>query len=146
MVSALELAKYILKESSKDLSNLELQKTLYFTEIDYIKKFNKHLISDDFEAWQYGPVAREVYVEYRNYGANSIDRPEKETLSEKLTKEELEIINQAIEKCNKESYWNLVEKSHKKDGAWNRSFKEDKKEIISKDLIKEEANLDECQR
>ncbi|WP_104721381.1 Panacea domain-containing protein [Helicobacter mesocricetorum] len=139
MVSALELAKYILKVSDKDLSNLELQKTLYFTELDYIKEFDEPLISDDFEAWKYGPVAREVYVEYRNYGANSIDKPEKETLSKKLTKEQLGIINQSIEKCNKESYWNLVEKSHKKDGAWDRSFKEDKKEIISKELIKEEA-------
>jgi len=139
MVSALELAKYILKNSKEELSNLELQKTLYFTELDYIKEFDKHLISDEFEAWQYGPVAREVYYKYRNYGANSIDKPEEETLTKKLTKEELEIINQAIEKCNKESYWNLVEKSHKKNGAWARSFKEDKKEIISKSLIKEEA-------
>lgn len=139
MVNALELAKYILRHSSKDLSNLELQKTLYFTELDYVKKFDKHLISDDFEAWQYGPVAREVYCEYRNYGANSIDKPEKETLSQKLEKNELEVINQSIEKCNKESYWNLVEKSHKKGGAWDKSFKEDRKEIINKDLIKKEA-------
>ncbi len=43
MVNALELAKYILKHSNKELSNLELQKTLYFTELDYIKKFDKHL-------------------------------------------------------------------------------------------------------
>ncbi|GAA9871698.1 hypothetical protein VN0651_09900 [Helicobacter pylori] len=50
MVNTLELAKYILKHSNKELSNLELQKTLYFTELDYIKKFDKHLVSDDFEA------------------------------------------------------------------------------------------------
>lgn len=139
MANALELAEYILKKSSKDLSNLELQKTLYFTELDYIKEFNKTLISDNFEAWQYGPVVRDVYCEYRNYGANSIDKPEKETLSKELTEKELEIINQSIEKCNKESYWNLVEKSHKKGGAWEKSFKEDKKEIINKKLIIDEA-------
>ena len=139
MVNALELAKYILKESSKDLSNLELQKTLYFTELDYIKEFGKSLISNDFEAWQYGPVVRDVYCEYRNYGANSIDKPEKETLSKELTEKELKIINQSIEKCNKESYWNLVEKSHREGGAWEKSFKEDKKEIINKELIKDEA-------
>lgn len=139
MVSALELAKYILKKSSKDLSNLELQKTLYFAELDYIKEFDKHLISDDFEAWQYGPVAREVYVEYRNYSANSIDKPEKETISKELNEKELKIINQSIEKCNKESYWNLVKKSHREGGAWDKSFKEDKKEIINKKLIIDEA-------
>ncbi len=139
MISALDLAKYILKNSNKDLSNLELQKTLYFTELDYINKFNKHLIEDDFEAWKYGPVAREVYCEYRNYGANSIDRPEQEDLSSNLNKDELDVINDAITKCNSETYWNLVEKSHKKGGAWEKSFREDKKEVIKKELIKKEA-------
>ncbi|BAW40185.1 phage-associated protein [Helicobacter pylori] len=112
---------------------------MYFTELDYIKKFDKHLVSDDFEAWKYGPVAREVYYEYRNYGANSIDKPKEETLSQNLRKDELETINYSIEKCNEKSYWDLVKESHKEDGAWHKSFKEDRKEIISKDLIKQEA-------
>ncbi len=139
MVNTLELAKYIFKHSNKELSNLELQKTLYFTELDYIKKFDKHLVFDDFEAWKYGPVAREVYYEYRNYGANPIDKPKEETLSQNLRKDELETINCSIEKCNKKSYWDLVKESHKEDGAWHKSFKEDRKEVISKDLIKQEA-------
>ncbi|EAK9869580.1 DUF4065 domain-containing protein [Campylobacter lari] len=138
MVNALDLAKYILYKSDKDLSNLELQKTLYFTELDYIKKFDKHLISDDFEAWKYGPVARDVYCEYRNYGANSIDKPNDE-IQLNLDNEELEIIDNSIQKCNKQSYWILVEKSHRKDGAWEQSFKENKKEVINKELIKQEA-------
>ncbi|EAH9416255.1 Panacea domain-containing protein [Campylobacter lari] len=138
MVNALDLAKYILYKSDKDLSNLELQKTLYFTELDYIKKFDKHLINDDFEAWKYGPVARDVYCEYRNYGANSIDKPNDE-IQLNLDNDELEIINDSIKKCNKQSYWILVEKSHKKGGAWEQSFKENKKEIIDKKLIKQEA-------
>ncbi|EFC31810.1 hypothetical protein C414_000470009 [Campylobacter jejuni subsp. jejuni 414] len=139
MVSALDLAKYILKKSNKELSNLELQKTLYFTELDYIKKFNKHLIKDEFEAWKYGPVSREVYCEYRNYGANSIDKPEQENLSGILDKDELDVIDTAINNCNQETYWDLVERSHKKGGAWEKSFKEDSKEIIKKELIKKEA-------
>ncbi|MFP6060609.1 Panacea domain-containing protein [Helicobacter pylori] len=139
MVNTLELAKYILKHSNKELSNLELQKTLYFTELDYIKKFDKHLVSDDFEAWKYGPVAREVYYKYRNYGANPIDKPKEETLLQNLRKDELENINHSIEKCNEKSYWDLVKESHKENGAWHKSFKEDRKEIISKNLIRQEA-------
>ncbi len=114
MVSALDLAKYILKRSNKELSNLELQKTLYFTELDYIKKFNEHLIEDEFEAWRYGPVSREVYCEYRNYGANSIDKPEQENLSSILDKDKLDVIDNAIKECNKETYWNLLKKVIKK--------------------------------
>ena len=131
MVNALELSSYILKNSVKGLSNLELQKIQYFTELAYIKKFNKHLIIDDFEAWQYGPIIRSVYYEYRNYGANSIDKPEDESLSRQLTKEELEVIDSTIIECNSKSYWELVEKSN--------SFKGGKKEVINKDLIRKEA-------
>lgn len=145
-MKSLELAKYILGKSTKDLSNLELQKTLYFTEIEYIKKFDKHLIDDDFEAWQYGPVAKDVYWEYRNYGANSINKPQDKeirAISNKLNNEEQEIINKTIEDCNKQTYWNLVEKSHKEGGAWKRSYKENEKRIIDKASIKEEAKRNE---
>lgn len=131
MVNALELSNYILKNSDKGLSNLELQKIIYFTELAYIKKFDKHLIIDDFEAWEYGPIIRSVYYEYRNYGANSIDKPENESLSKQLTKEELEVIDSTIIECNNTSYWKLVEKSN--------SFKGDKKEVINKDLIRKKA-------
>lgn len=124
IMKALELAKYILNKSEKKLSNLELQKTLYFTEIEYIKKFDKHLIDDNFEAWLYGPVAKDVYWEYRNYGANSIDKPQDEeirAISNKLNDEEKGLIKRTISDCNRQTYWNLVEESHKKGGAWKRS-------------------------
>ena len=135
-MKALEVARYILKNSSKDLSNLELQKTLYFSEINYIKKYKKHLIDDDFEAWQFGPVLREVYYEYRHYGANSIDKPKEEI---ELDDDIKMILNKTIEECNQKSYWKLVDESHKKGGAWEQCFDENIKKIIPKEKIKQEA-------
>ena len=79
-MKGLDLAKYILQNSSERLSNLELQKTMYFAELDYYKSTGRHLLDGDFKAWQYGPVVPDVYWEYRNYGASFIDRP-KETIS-----------------------------------------------------------------
>lgn len=86
-----------------------------------------------------GLLQEKCIYEYRNYGANSIDKPKEETLSQNLREDELETINRSIKKCNEKSYWDLVKESHKEDGAWHKSFKEDRKEIISKDLIKQEA-------
>lgn len=139
-MKASELAKYILKKSEKGLSNLELQKILYFTEIDYFKKFKKHLIEDDFQAWKFGPVADEVYWEYRHYGANPINQPDDiSEISKKLNDEEKEIIDKSIQDCNKKTYWVLVEESHKDGGAWKKTYEENKKKIIDKKLIEEEA-------
>lgn len=136
MYNALDVAKYILQNSTKGLSNLELQKTLYFSEINYIKKYKKHLINDDFEAWQFGPVVRKVYYEYRFYRANSIDKPQEPILIDNDAKE---ILDKTIEECNKKSYWKLVEESHKKDGAWEQCFNKDVKKTIPKEKIKQEA-------
>lgn len=135
---ALEIAKYILQESNKELSNLELQKTLYFSQLDFYKKHKKFLIADDFEAWQYGPVSREVYNEYRHYGASSIEKP-KEKIELELSDEEKDTIKRSVEQSNKKTYWKLVEESHCDDGAWKKTYDENKKKTIDKNHIKEEA-------
>lgn len=138
MAKALDVAKFILQESEKGLSNLELQKTLYFVALDFCRKYEKHLLSDDFEAWQFGPVVREVYYEYRNYGANSIDKPE-QPISLNLKDEESTLIKQTIKACNSHPYWELVKKSHREGGAWSRVYVEGEKNIIKKEYILDEA-------
>lgn len=137
-MKALDLAKYILKTSSVERSNLELQKTLYFVNLAYIKQTGEFLIDEDFEAWRFGPVVRSVYLEYRHYGANSIYRPE-EDIKLGFENDTIKVINDKIEYCAKKSYWDLVNESHKETGAWYLSYEEDKKNIINKELIKQEA-------
>ena len=136
MQEALNIAKYILKHSSKGLSNLELQKILYFAELNYIREYEDFLIEDDFEAWQYGPVLRKVYNEYKNYGADSIDRPQEQiTLDEKIKK----VLDKTMKEYADKSYWDLVDESHKIGGAWFDTFKEYTKCIIPKERIRQEA-------
>lgn len=56
---ASELAKYIVTESTlldKAVSNLKLQKLLYFLWVDYYNQKGKYLYQDDICAWQFGPV------------------------------------------------------------------------------------------
>lgn len=140
-MKALDVAKYILQESSKRLSNLELQKTLYFATLDFYREHKKMLV-DKFEAWQYGPVSREVYYEYRHYGASPIEKPTDIELD--LSEEEKNTLRKSIEKCNKTTYWDLVQKSHKEGGAWHQAYDENTKNNIPINCIKHEAmNLSE---
>lgn len=138
MKKAIDVAKYILRNSSKCLSNLELQKTLYFAELDFQKECGKRLIEDDFEAWQYGPVSREVYYEYRGYGASSITRPEDE-INLGLDNKEKEVLNKSILNSNNKTYWELVEASHKEGGAWKKTYKNGEKNKIKQEDILNEA-------
>lgn len=141
-MKALEVAKYIINkgiDKDKPVSNLQLQKILYFSHIDVLKAKKEKLIDDgQFEAWDYGPVLRDVYNEFSPYGATKLTI--KEELSDSLDKNIKDIVDKSIDKYIEKSPWELVTKSHEKDGAWEKNYKEGEKRIISDKDIEEEAN------
>ena len=57
------------------LSNLRLQKLLYYAQAWYLALYNQPLFSDRFEAWVHGPTQPEVYAHFRHYGPCPITRP-----------------------------------------------------------------------
>ena len=135
LIEAKELAKYIINTSPRRMSNLELQKTMYFVELDYRKRTGNCLIKDKFEAWQYGPVVRDVYEEYRHYGPDLIERT-KENIP--LDGVNIDVIDMTVDRCSDKRSWELVEESHRSDGAWQKT--RNKGSItIEKNLIEEEA-------
>ena len=59
MFSAHNVAIYIINwclDHNVQITNLKLQKLLYFVQGEYSKTKGSRLIADDFYAWQLGPV------------------------------------------------------------------------------------------
>jgi uncharacterized phage-associated protein len=54
------------------ITNLKLQKMLYFAQAYYLSKIGKPLFSDDIEAWAYGPVVPDVYKKLKSNKSNPI--------------------------------------------------------------------------
>lgn len=102
MISAIELAKYVIKfanDRQKNITNLQLQKILYYIAGIYAGIYGKPLFADIIEAWQYGPVVRNVYIEYCAWG--SLPLQQETSVSLGLSKSELQVIdNVIIEKLN----------------------------------------------
>jgi uncharacterized phage-associated protein len=76
---ALEIAnKIICKSASEDcgelVSNLKLQKLLYYMQGFHLAYFNTPLFNEDIEAWLYGPVVPVVYNKYKRYGNKGIGK------------------------------------------------------------------------
>lgn len=140
-MKTLDVAKYIVNRSidkDKPVSNLQLQKMLYFSHIDVLKAGKGKLIDDSqFEAWDYGPVVREVYNEFSPYGATKLTI--KEDVSENLDKEIKDIVDKSIDKCIKKAPWELVKESHQEGGPWHKAYKKGEKNIISDKDIEDEA-------
>lgn len=138
LMKALELSNYIINyaiEHQKHVSNLMLQKILYFCQISSYKNSGDRIITDHgFEAWMFGPVCREVYVEYCLYGSEPIKgEPKKSDLFVPM------YIQDTINKCLNKGPWALVHYSHSKEGAWAKTYIPGLKNKIPEEYIKQEA-------
>lgn len=121
--TARDIAHYIVDKCTKDkqpVSNLQLQKILYFVQMEYIKLTDEPLFDDCFLAWRYGPVIRSIYDEYSIYSGDRIYKRynglgiDYDTASKFLP---------TVEKYRALYPWDLVKESHKRGGAWDRAYK-----------------------
>ena len=135
MASASKIAKYIVKEALKrkmPVTNLKLQKILYFVQGVHLVMHDKEAFPDEIIAWEYGPVVKDVYYEYAIYGANDIipmDKNEKINLSMRLKK----AVNFVLNDLLKYSDIALVKETKKEGSPWSKvSLNE---EIDTKDIF-----------
>ena len=68
--TAVEVARYVLRFAHSKgslVTNLKLQKLLYYAQGWHLAIFNKPLFGDSIEAWVHGPVVPKVYQKYKKY-------------------------------------------------------------------------------
>jgi uncharacterized phage-associated protein len=76
MVTAQKVADFILwssHESGSFVSNLKLQKLLYYVQAWHLAVHGRPLFPEKFEAWIRGPVIPELYDRYKGYRWRNID-------------------------------------------------------------------------
>lgn len=86
--SAFDIAKYFLykaqSETEEDhelISNLKLQKLVYYAQGIHLALYNKPLFSQRIEAWQYGPIVPDLYHYYKDNGSDGITADKKFKIS-----------------------------------------------------------------
>lgn len=75
MYKAKDVCKYIVfysNEHNYTISNLRLQKILFFVQLYFLKIRKQACFAEDIEAWDFGPVVPEVYREYMKFGLGQI--------------------------------------------------------------------------
>lgn len=82
-----------------DVSPMKLQKLLFYAQSWSVKLDNMELFDDPIERWDYGPVVREVYREFREFGAYPIHLFATDALG-----------NIPIIEPNDQYSWNLIDK------------------------------------
>ena len=114
------------------ITNLKLQKVLYFVQASALVQIHRPLFSDAIEAWEYGPVVPAVYQAYRGYGSNAIIS-EEDTSS--LSVEDKEFIARVWGIFGAYSAGKLVDITHAHT-PWKEAY-QSSDPVISQDSLKE---------
>lgn len=124
--NVLDVAKYIIHYCHTNniyITNLKLQKLLYFCEAIYLLEFRgkRACFNESIVAWQYGPVVKEAYFEYSLYGSSEIkDVSSSETrLESKL--HNVSIIKDVLDSLAKLDAFELVDITHSQN-PWINAY------------------------
>ena len=114
--TALQVAEYFVKkalaeESGDAMSNLKLQKLLYYAQGYHLGAYGKPLFSEQILAWEHGPVVRSVYDAYRGFGRRGIDIPEEVGLDD-FDESLMDFLDQVYAHVGQYSAWKLRDMTH----------------------------------
>lgn len=114
--NALDIAKKIINktdvERGDSITNLKLQKMLYYMQGFWLAVFDRPLFDEDIEAWMYGPVVPSVYEEYKSYEKRAIDIIEHGTVISLSSEEEEDLFNEVYDVYNQYSATALIDMTH----------------------------------
>ena len=134
---AIDIAEYVLwyceNELKKAITNLQLQKILYYIQGEYLAIYNEPLFDNDMEAWDYGPVIPDVYYEYKHFVSDPIMgiHPHDINLFEC---DDANIIKKVVKEKIQLNVWKLAKDTHN-ESPWIKNFKQGlKNEIPISDL------------
>lgn len=140
-MKALDLSNYFIERASEidenDLTNLKLQKLLYFAQGEYLAQTGNQLFEDNIEAWALGPVVREVYDQYKVCGTFPVTAFDVKVANVSIDPETREFLNAIWDSYGKFSAAYLVNETHKKESPWSKHFEKDANNIIPLDDLSE---------
>ena len=148
------IANMIVEEGQKTgrpVTNLALQKLLYFAYALFLVERKRQLVSGYFEAWQYGPVHPTVYEAFKAAEDRPITFPatavnaltgERVLLPSPDDPEVVQHIRRVMSSYGRLTPGRLVDISHAKDAPWHFIVESAKHTVaiglrISDDVIKE---------
>ena len=96
---------------SEYISNLKLQKLLYYAQGVYSAMIKSPLFDDPIKAWRHGPVVEDVYHEYKAYGSDGIKFDEEFDFGQ-FDNETQNILEEVYDYFGQYSAWKLRNMTH----------------------------------
>ncbi len=124
----------------RSVSNLHINKIVYFLHADFLATYSRPLVSAKIEAWTHGPVFRELYREFKKYGSDAISSKasfldpisgERKVAKCSFTREEEIFLVELAKKYVAMKPSALVAQSHIEGGPWDKTWNHETKSNAS---------------
>ncbi|MET0001276.1 MAG: type II toxin-antitoxin system antitoxin SocA domain-containing protein [Candidatus Thiodiazotropha lotti] len=134
MYDGREIANYVLDyadENGITVTNMSLQKIVYFCHVWFLVFTRKPLVRHKFEAWDFGPVLPYLYRFFSKFSdaaltnrATKIDPETGELIAAKLniSREDEKLLKEIVIFYSRLSARQLVELSHIRNGPWHKAW------------------------
>lgn len=134
-MKATELVGHIVmfsEQVGKPVTNLRLQKLLYFIQKESLRELGTPAFDDDICAWQYGPVIPDVYYAFSFYANMPIINV---NISPNICERIVEIIRNVVKSFADIATWKLVDMTHEDNSPWSKAIREHRDVILQDDII-----------
>lgn len=137
MYDARTVANFLLDLGDKNgvsLTNISINKILYFAHGIYLNKEGRPLVKNSFEAWDYGPVVRVVYDAFKRGGSDAITtRAQRfnpvthayEELTEPVDPNDQLFLRSVFDMFSAMSAGRLIDMSHSSGSPWANLWESD---------------------
>jgi uncharacterized phage-associated protein len=110
---------------SNAMTNLRVNKLLYFAQAHSLVRFGKPLFDENIQAWKYGPVVPSVYQEFKHCGNGRIQDIPLDYTPEMFSTDEIDLLLDVVRHYGQFSSSALVGITHKNGSPWKTVYHED---------------------
>jgi uncharacterized phage-associated protein len=121
MTTVADVAHYFLAiqgDEDGEITNLKLQKLVYYAQGFHLAIFDKPLFAEKIKAWEHGPVVPQLWYGYKEWGAKPLPKPSTVPVFDKATQDLLDDVSGVYGQF---SAWRLRELSHS-EPPWIEAF------------------------
>lgn len=129
-------------ETGDAITNLKLQKLVYYAQAWHLANFGKPLFDEDFEAWIHGPVIPKLYKLYKERGSQPIILNKKfDQVADLFDADTRKFLEKIVDVYFSETAYRLESMTHQED-PWieaRHGFAADENcsTIIKKDIMRD---------
>lgn len=126
MLRAIDVANFFInlfgQDEDNDLTNMKINKLLYYAQGHSYERLNRALFNDAIEAWQNGPVVNGVYQNLKDYGKQPVSFPIGSYNSDNYSDDEIELLLDIAREYGKYSAGKLRNMTHEQGTPWQTNY------------------------